>query len=194
MRGKLVYQLAGHAADRITPARAGKTVFHVKRNRFRVNHPRACGENSFSPSFFHISFQSPPRVRGKPSTAQSAPIASRITPARAGKTYNRRLVCLPLKDHPRACGENRPRRYPLPAPLGSPPRVRGKQLLILGIVAHAGITPARAGKTWTATWAKSMSGDHPRACGENLWVKADYFMWKGSPPRVRGKPRYTKLL
>ena len=55
-----------------------------------------------------------------------------------------------------------------------------------------GITPAHAGKTSSRTPRTSRPRDHPRACGENL----DIPFWKvstlGSPPRMRGKPKWSQ--
>ena len=49
---------------------------------------------------------SPPQVRGKPPEDFPKAAAFRITPAGAGKTKELEKVKIPLKDHPRRCGEN----------------------------------------------------------------------------------------
>ena len=73
------------------------------------------------------------------------------------------------------------------AMLGSPPHMRGKELLIARHFDDARITPACAGKRRTPKQCVFNSRDHPRVCGEKLLP----LVWKvavpGSPPHVRGK-------
>ena len=71
--------------------------------------------------------------------------------------------------------------------LGSPPQVRGKRTPHATIHAHAGITPAGAGKTHQCPKKCPAIQDHPRRCGENLWSKTPAAAIQGSPPQVRGK-------
>ena len=97
-------------------------------------------------------------------------MAGRITPAGAGKTE---------------IAEGMKRGI-----VGSPPQVRGKRQYIPLTVGLSWITPAGAGKTITAAYAKILTKDHPRRCGENylrshVWIHAE-----GSPPQVRGKHFY----
>ena len=70
---------------------------------------------------------------------------------------------------------------------GSPPQVRGKLSLLSVLLLMMRITPAGAGKTNINRAARHNAEDHPRGCGENLFIviSADKFM--GSPPRMRGK-------
>ena len=97
------------------------------------------------------------------------------------------------RDHPRACGENFLRDGIRPRPKGSPPRVRGKRKRGCMHESRRGITPARAGKTSRNRLRSLPSSDHPRACGENFPEGSLYADDYGSPPRVRGKPRATRL-
>ena len=91
----------------------------------------------------------------------------RITPAGAGKTVYVALKAVQQGDHPRRCGENCTRVYPLEGGAGSPPQVRGKPTHLQRAAAARRITPAGAGKTMK-TDAKPLAGqDHPRRCGEN---------------------------
>ena len=155
------------------------------------DHPRACGENrcAWRPADFLKG--SPPRVRGKPQAAKRDIMQRRITPARAGKTLNRKSMAPRPADHPRACGENfcsGSQNYRL---FGSPPRVRGKRAARSGERAGVGITPARAGKTLEIPLLPCRTGDHPRACGENQSRFCARATIRGSPPRVRGKPAIT---
>ena len=133
-------------AERITPARAGKRHLLHGRSRAGRDHPRACGEKSTNRRAAFDTWGSPPRVRGKVKRRGGPGRAARITPARAGK---RRLSAhgrAALRDHPRACGEKRPRRRHALRRQGSPPRVRGKELHSSSRCVSVGITPARAGK------------------------------------------------
>ena len=92
-------------------------------------------------------------------------------------------------DHPRVCGEKQTIVGEYGPELGSPPRVRGKVELHHQDQTHVGITPACAGKSWTALRGTEKRGDHPRVCGEKLLILGRQLLHLGSPPRVRGKGR-----
>ena len=174
----------------ITPACAGKTLFVGIKIKSRRDHPRVCGEN---PSFFRLPScipGSPPRVRGKRVCAGIRCRASGITPACAGKTTlgNKRIAV--AGDHPRVCGENTTSPFMIASVVGSPPRVRGKHTLNGKRMLCTGITPACAGKTPEVFAHSSQRGDHPRVCGENNIYLLCPLSYKGSPPRVRGKPKH----
>ena len=51
----------------------------------------------------------------------------RITPAHAGKRIEQRIRDYVSEDHPRACGEKTNAMEKASSPLGSPPRMRGKE-------------------------------------------------------------------
>ena len=70
---------------------------------------------------------------------------------------------------------------------GSPPRMRGKAVLILDDVPGVGITPAYAGKRARAMSASLPCRDHPRVCGEKPVFPSGAASTVGSPLRVRGK-------
>ena len=89
--------------------------------------------------------------------------------------------------HPRVCGENGRMGRRLRDPLGSSPRVRGKQRRFFLVFAVAGLIPARAGKTTRAGTALGPAPAHPRACGENQAHAIRQRLVRGSSPRVRGK-------
>ena len=172
---------------RITPARAGKTRRGICSASHCRDHPRACGENSSPSSRFRAVRGSPPRVRGKPGHRLALLLHGGITPARAGKTHRPTRRRSETSDHPRACGENCAAGHETPCRRGSPPRVRGKPMFARIAEPIQGITPARAGKTDSVRLAEDRLWDHPRACGENSFVKFPIKMSLGSPPRVRGK-------
>ena len=92
-----------------------------------------------------------------------------------------------MRDHPRVGGEKSdslvlPARF-----VGSPPRGRGKAVLILDDVPGVGITPAWAGKSLCRTLHTPHSRDHPRVGGEKHNAVAELCALSGSPPRGRGK-------
>ena len=118
-----------------------------------------------------------------------------ITPACAGKSLTSPARTARTWNHPRVCGEKRMARVPAAAPMGSPPRVRGK--VMAGEVSRPapGITPACAGKSEVRRRGHARSRDHPRVCGEKPVSFPSGRKRRGSPPRVRGKvvtdSRYT---
>ena len=136
---------------------------------------------------------SPPRVRGKPADRRRSRPGSRITPARAGKTFFLRLCLARSWDHPRACGENNVLTVNTLIAFGSPPRVRGKRLSSDVFAPQLRITPARAGKTRSRARRNRCGRDHPRACGENGTGAGGENEKSGSPPRVRGKLGLSSL-
>ena len=71
--------------------------------------------------------------------------------------------------------------------MGSPPRMRGKGRELPDMLDFARITPAHAGKSWFAHSSRSVSRDHPRACGEKGRHEPQRLGHQGSPPRMRGK-------
>ena len=110
------------------------------------DHPRVCGEKHMIENSSEIPLGSPPRVRGKAFAADALDAAAGITPACAGKRSLPSEKRNPVGDHPRVCGEKwtMPRLATLCT--GSPPRVRGKELLPRCSWCCIGITPACAGK------------------------------------------------
>ena len=58
----------------------------------------------------------------------------------------------------------------------------------------ARITPAGAGKTFSSKRSNANCEDHPRRCGENLFVPDGQEIADGSPPQVRGKQLFTGKL
>ena len=106
-------------------------------------------------------------MRGKDDRPCAYDHTDRITPAYAGKSgwFQRRL------QHGG----------------GSPPRMRGKDLVKFCLCPRFGITPAYAGKRLPLQRNGRRYRDHPRVCGEKLkFIAAAFSMW-GSPPRMRGK-------
>ena len=89
----------------ITPACAGKShcTGHIQSDA--QDHPRVCGEKSTASGISSSKKGSPPRVRGKDHVRSNQPQGIRITPACAGKSYNKLGASAYREDHPRVCGE-----------------------------------------------------------------------------------------
>ena len=130
----------------ITPAHAGKRLWCAKWCVLCGDHPRACGEKMVSMSWTSYNEGSPPRMRGKGGVSCPCGQGVGITPAHAGKSARCASGDVPLRDHPRACGEKMASSSYMPP--------------------SAGITPAHAGKRLAAAADTAAASDHPRACGE----------------------------
>ena len=115
----------------ITPAYAGKSGPCPDRVPPAGDHPRVCGEKSQSTSASPRALGSPPRMRGKGVKQSNSRIRMGITPAYAGKRTRPFSSGHENGDHPRVCGEKSCSRFDTQRPRGSPPRMRGKELLAI---------------------------------------------------------------
>ena len=158
------------------------------------DHPRVCGEKLLFLLSLDIEQGSPPRVRGKVPVYLQVCKTPGITPACAGKRSERGYTTASSKDHPRVCGEKESVLKWLDDFAGSPPRVRGKDRRTYKEFAAIGITPACAGKSVIIMSPRSVIQDHPRVCGEKHLECNFVQPSQGSPPRVRGKVLYMKLI
>ena len=187
VRGKVRHPQYTTSRGGITPACAGKSLSTRWTSLPYRDHPRVCGEKSYTVAFVILYAGSPPRVRGKVMAFSSSDSAFRITPACAGKRIQNEAEPRKWTDHPRVCGEKMfsisgDVKYP-----GSPPRVRGKARVETAGKPAPGITPACAGKSSACKYSAPLVRDHPRVCGEKRRDTLDYYYPQGSPPRVRGK-------
>ena len=151
------------------------------------DHPRVCGEKGGNRADVFGRQGSPPRVRGKGVRRRNGARGARITPACAGKRHEGQHQARQKWDHPRVCGEKAWLLSSVPAELGSPPRVRGKETHRLCELPLYRITPACAGKSTSGTLQVPAGRDHPRVCGEKIIAALAGGIVTGSPPRVRGK-------
>ena len=187
MRGKVPQPGVEGCRLGITPAYAGKSQTAGCRTAAPEDHPRVCGEKTSSNVPERKNPGSPPRMQGK-----GCPLLFRyyfigITPACAGKSYSPPQGSKRQGDHPRVCGE-KPAGQPLNVMgVGSPPRVRGKEMEEKDVKLYGGITPACAGKSKTRRVQWPAGLDHPRVCGEKRPDRQLTGWPLGSPPRVRGK-------
>ena len=111
----------------ITPARAGKTVPYTGFLHSSRDHPRSCGKDHAGRRCIYGNRGSPPLVRERPHNMELAEEASRITPARAGKTYLLLGRSSAGRDHPRSCGKDTLKPSTVLSLSGSPPLVRERQ-------------------------------------------------------------------
>ena len=86
MRGKVTAIAEAEATDGITPACAGKRIPEHHCELQHEDHPRLCGEKTFSSTLVFNLPGSPPPVRGKDAKQDILYGVLRITPACAGKS------------------------------------------------------------------------------------------------------------
>ena len=153
----------------------------------------ACAGKRYALDWMDEAMQgSPPRVRGKVPRCMAEGQRRGITPACAGKRSRGRHPPSPCPDHPRVCREKRFCDERRKALAGSPPRVRGKGLRAAAEHRRKGITPACAGKRACPWGWTCRAEDHPRVCGEKLFLALWRLFRPGSPPRVRGKVLHVR--
>ena len=128
MRGKDLNLWALVTSTRITPAYAGKRSSLVLWTGKVGDHPRVCGEKGSNRTLEDRTWGSPPRMRGKAHIGAAVFVARRITPAYAGKRLSLFGKTYPEQDHPRVCGEKQLHSAGFLPLLGSPPRMRGKDV------------------------------------------------------------------
>ena len=171
---------------RITPACAGNTICRsLAVCRWR-DHPRMCGEHSDKTLIISSPMGSPPHVRGTLKFSISLPAKTRITPACAGNTSWGDGSTCGFSDHPRMCGEHAIKAVAGEIRAGSPPHVRGTLLLLPHLDKCHRITPACAGNTSGCSTTFVAPTDHPRMCGEHIYLVKSKGTYNGSPPHVRG--------
>ena len=187
MRGKALLHCTVQTWRGITPAYAGKSYSLALFLGLHRDHPRVCGEKVLKDIKKAAAVGSPPRMRGKALEVSTWLVLPRITPAYAGKSGASVGRLAVVRDHPRVCGEKRPVRRGACSGLGSPPRMRGKDLHREERARCGGITPAYAGKSPNWFCSRLSGRDHPRVCGEKFFVVLVRLFGPGSPPRMRGK-------
>ena len=146
MRGKAFHDTYKDPYLGITPAYAGKRCLQCQHSPQHWDHPRVCGE--------------------KRRIADCAPFAEGITPAYAGKRLAAADRHCPERDHPRVCGEKIWGTVFQGMKIGSPPRMRGKDISAKIKLLTLRITPAYAGKSGLDDHVHQRDQDHPRVCGE----------------------------
>ena len=173
---------------RITPARAGKTIYCRNWHRTPWDHPRSCGKDGVRSQEKMGKLGSPPLVRERLMFPPFGLLNCGITPARAGKTAFAADYLGNPRDHPRSCGKDVEITNLNVYTPGSPPLVRERLLCMQLETLYMRITPARAGKTQILHPLHGILWDHPRSCGKDLRRRRFCRHSIGSPPLVRERP------
>ena len=126
-------------------------------------------------------------MRGKGLDGERNAARRRITPAYAGKRSALALPAASTRDHPRLCGEKAINADVPANAKGSPPPMRGKVYSAVSTQFSNRITHAYAGKRPETGTFQMQTKDHPRLCGEKLFMDGEYGARIGSPPPMRGK-------
>ena len=104
-RGKALCAVCTPRVDGITPACAGKSERLINTKSYKEDHPRMRGEKYSASLLFHLNQGSPPHARGKGRYTVMLRIRYGITPACAGKSFERIKSQPAVQDHPRMRGE-----------------------------------------------------------------------------------------
>ena len=193
MRGAHGGEVHPRARLGIIPAHAGSTLSISFLTSLLRDHPRACGEHEEGVNAWYTAKGSSPRMRGARPFQQSENHARRIIPAHAGSTLRPLGEALPVRDHPRACGEHEAKPSSSARLPGSSPRMRGARTRACDARPWLRIIPAHAGSTLSAWMPIMAAWDHPRACGEHCSVSTSAYSLAGSSPRMRGAPDLVEL-
>ena len=174
------------AHTRIIPARAGFTA-PVKQNPGNGgDHPRSRGVYAEDVGAPEIIGRSSPLARGLRRIQGLAAPDGRIIPARAGFTSSPAAPRRSGPDHPRSRGVYLRMKRQLGPESGSSPLARGLLPSHIRETNQAGIIPARAGFTSSASDHPARSRDHPRSRGVYARCPACDTQWEGSSPLARG--------
>ena len=141
-RGKVMKANKKVKENGITPAWAGKS----RECRYALtnewDHPRVGGEKQMERQAGRLWVGSPPRGRGKGAGNGDLRLHDGITPAWAGKSWERTLPPSEPKAHPRVGGEKLLTCERIDFRLGSPPHGRGKVFSLFVDGLDLRITPA----------------------------------------------------
>ena len=132
-------------------------------------------------------------MRGTRCPRPESRATTRIIPADAGNTFSDDLRNVQYKDHPRGCGEHRPKIVRDCNSVGSSPRMRGTLHWRVSNFTSPGIIPADAGNTIPNIVRKDDTRDHPRGCGEHHDRLNREYASRGSSPRMRGTQGITAI-
>ena len=172
-----------------SPLARGKPPHSRPRLPAKQAHPRSRGENDDARVFGECNVGSSPLARGKRGGPRRSPRATRLIPARAGKTHMPSCSVPTTPAHPRSRGENQDVAPETKLNGGSSPLARGKRKWRSRHGRRKRLIPARAGKTNPRGLAEWENPAHPRSRGENLISRRFCGVGWGSSPLARGKPR-----
>ena len=186
MRGAHVRHGCFKLSERIIPADVGSTSLASDMVPSAKDHPRGCGEHTWTTLTRSSRTGSSPRMRGAPLPATTATHKPGIIPADAGSTSSQASSDASNADHPRGCGEHDLGRREPKKVSGSSPRMRGAHLRNQVKNLSDRIIPADAGSTPSSPSARIRGADHPRGCGEHCRHRRIRASTEGSSPRMRG--------
>ena len=171
----------------ITSACAEQTMFERSHSHSHRDHLRVCGADDGPREARIAEAGSPPRVRSRRDGREGLPQPLRITSACAEQTQAGLQLPQHRADHLRVCGADHAEPVYTYAPLGSPPRVRSRQLEREFLPRSHGITSACAEQTAAKVGCTELAGDHLRVCGADRPCTWSMTQDAGSPPRVRSR-------
>ncbi len=126
-------------------------------------------------------------MRGQARCLRPSLPPGRITPEDAGTRISYGNISCYSEDHPRGCGDKFGSEDQAVQSGGSPPRMRGQELLFHQLLLVYRITPADAGTSNSARSFTVPLLDHPRGCGDKFVAAVSWESPTGSPPRMRGQ-------
>ena len=175
------------AHDGNTPTHVGKTKARDSRHKRQRKHPHACGED-FGPGGPHPpTWETPPRMWGRPIGESNSAGNERNTPTHVGKTGGAQDGRQKTKKHPHACGEDKSTK-PTSAPaLETPPRMWGRLAIPFVILKLSRNTPTHVGKTSGYPSSFLTGRKHPHACGEDVNRSERKGPREETPPRMWGR-------
>ena len=126
-------------------------------------------------------------MRGRPLQIKDGYNRDGNTPAYAGKTEHVQRDARHERKHPRVCGEDKQPLFTVLPHKETPPRMRGRPSCNCLPQRSQGNTPAYAGKTFMQLLTTTITGKHPRVCGEDLSPLIKVLPVMETPPRMRGR-------
>ena len=147
MRGTPAAGCPRRSTGGIIPTHAGNTKHQAGRKARSGDHPRTCGEHTYSVVLPVSLPGSSPHMRGTRHAQGRNHRRRGIIPAHAGNTSGRGGFGSTIRDHPRTCGEHCVYSVTNRSLEGSSPHMRGTLS--------------------TISRAQTSIRDHPRTCGEH---------------------------
>ena len=186
LRGTLGHGIRHSLRGRFIPAFAGNTEYLYGHFWYRSVHPRVCGEHALLIVLPATGYGSSPRLRGTHPPYLLFGFLLRFIPAFAGNTQGRGDGAWRRWVHPRVCGEHLSDFQRNRLVRGSSPRLRGTRRRDPRAEGQGRFIPAFAGNTPISTNAPTITGVHPRVCGEHASLASLVMSVSGSSPRLRG--------
>ncbi len=150
-------------------------------------HPRAGGDGGSGTFHRTPAAGSPPRRRGRPGVDHASEAWLGLTPAQAGTAQPADTSRGSRRAHPRAGGDGVEWVRNGVECAGSPPRRRGRRRGPGQDRDFRGLTPAQAGTASRQLLPVLLQRAHPRAGGDGGCGLKVVHLYKGSPPRRRGR-------